>query len=99
MMFCQVKFQVRQKHSKENVEKKGLIRYGEVKAYRKPIKEEEPALVFECRICGCKTYKSNNKSNGVCGPGSHSSVLFYYCDGCSCIFQNPEKFSIANKKP
>lgn len=62
-------------------------------------KKKEEKVDFRCRICGCTTYSEARKGNGVIGPGYQSWVLYYVCGGCSAVFKNPAKFSVAVAPP
>lgn len=63
----------------------------------KKIKSDEKVLKsnYQCPIPGCvgKTYSSCSSNNGIIGPGHHSKVEYYYCDECSVMFRDPQKFS------
>ena len=48
---------------------------------------------FHCRCCGGQEYHKATKSNGVIGPEGWTKTVYYSCDSCSVLFQNPEKFS------
>jgi len=55
-------------------------------------------LDFKCPICGYNKYGEKKTSNGIFGPGGTSWVEYYYCEGCSVMFTDVEKFSASTKK-
>lgn len=48
---------------------------------------------FECRICGCREYEEERRSNHIFGPGGKSWIIYYTCCGCSVLFIDVNKFT------
>ncbi len=59
----------------------------------KGVKSKKIGAEFNCPICGSSSFGELTESNGIMGPGSRSWVIFYICDGCSVMFNDPKKFS------
>lgn len=53
---------------------------------------------FKCRICGHTEYTEVRQGNGIMGSGAHSHKLYCYCEGCTVMFVDPKKFSVAETK-
>lgn len=58
--------------------------------------EKEKKVDFKCRVCGCEEYKEKFESNEISGPGGRTWRNYCVCQGCSIIFEDPEKFSSKN---
>lgn len=58
--------------------------------------DKEKNVDFKCRICGCSEYKENivNSTRVLGSPGKYLERLYCYCENCSVIFRDPEKFSV-----
>jgi hypothetical protein len=58
--------------------------------------EKEKKIDFKCWRCGYDEYKEKFESNGILGPGGRTERVYCICQGCSMIFEDPEKFSSKN---
>ncbi|NTW14489.1 MAG: hypothetical protein HGA31_05680 [Candidatus Moranbacteria bacterium] len=50
---------------------------------------------FKCRVCGHTEYTEVRQGNGILGPGAHSHMIHCYCEGCTTVFRDVRKFSVA----
>jgi len=58
-------------------------------------------LNFKCPICGHNEYgdkKVRDFIGGIFNSKEISWVEYYYCEGCSVMFKDVEKFSASTKK-
>lgn len=56
-------------------------------------KSKKAGVGFNCPICGSSSFGELTENNGIMGSGARSWVIFYICDGCSVMFNDPKKFS------
>lgn len=47
---------------------------------------------FCCPLCGSEKFFTSWGDDGIIGPGGRRWVEYYWCDGCSVMFRDPEKF-------
>ncbi len=60
----------------------------------------EKSNVFTCRVCGHHEFEEERSCSGVIGSPDPGRLLYHYCNKCTSIFLNPERFSSTPyKKP
>lgn len=58
--------------------------------------KEEEKIDFFC-LCGSQDCVPHREGNGVLGPGGRSWTLYYKCSGCTSHFDDPKKYSEAQR--
>jgi len=48
---------------------------------------------FICRVCGSKEFKEVYRSSEIIAFGGRNRRIYCVCNGCSVLFEDPEKFS------
>jgi hypothetical protein len=81
---------------KELAKEKGVSFKIDPETWMEKKPKEEEKIDFFC-LCGSRECVPHRKSNEIYGPGGRSWIMYYRCAGCTSHFDDPKKYSEAQR--